>query len=47
MNPITGEQIGNTVKILSRIVENYDLVIYYKNASQYWVWLLDGQGKSV
>lgn len=44
MNPITGEQIGNTVKILSRIVENYDLVKYYKNASRYSVKILDEKG---
>ncbi len=43
-NPITGELKSNNITVLSRIVENYDLVKYYKNASKYSVKLLDEKG---
>lgn len=46
-NYMNGEQYSNRITILTTIVENYDLVKYYKNASQYRVRLLDGQGKPV
>ena len=36
-NPVTGEAQSNLVKVLPRIVENYDLVKRYRNASQYVV----------
>ena len=34
------------ITILSKLVENHDLVKYYKNASRYSVKLLDNQGKA-
>ena len=43
-NPYTGEEISNTVKILPNIVENKDLVKYYRNASQFTFKLLDDKG---
>ena len=46
-NLITGEQAGNNVTVLSKIVENYDLVKYYKNASKFSVKILDSQGYPV
>lgn len=47
LNPSTGQSRGTTITVLSSIVENYDLTKYYKNASQYSVRILDGQGKPV
>ena len=44
INPITGEQSANNITILSRLVENYDLVKYYRNASRYSVKVLDEKG---
>lgn len=38
---------SNKIKVLTTIVENYDLTKYYKNDSQYRVRLLDGQGNPV
>lgn len=46
-NPVTGENRGNTVTVLPKIVENYDLVKYYRNASQYTVKLLGNDGNAV
>lgn len=46
-NLVTGEQAGNNVTVLSKIVENYDLVKYYKNASKFSVKILDSQGHPV
>ena len=47
INPITGENAANNITVLSKITENYDLVKYYRNASQYTVKLLDDQGNAV
>lgn len=53
MNPINGEMTSNNVIVLSKIVENYDLVKYYRNDTQYVVKILDdfgnptGAGESV
>ena len=47
INPITGENAANNVTVLSKITENYDLVKYYRNASQYTVKILDNQGNAV
>ena len=47
MNPISGENATNNVTVLSNIVENYDLIKYYKNASQYSLRLLDDKGNPV
>ena len=43
-NPITGENGANNITILSRLVENNDLVKYYRNASRYSVKVLDEKG---
>ncbi|MBR6025087.1 MAG: Ig-like domain repeat protein [Methanobrevibacter sp.] len=43
-NPVTGENAANNITVLSRFVENNDLVKYYKNASKYSVKLLDEKG---
>ena len=45
INPITGEMVASTVKVLSRLVDNHDLVKYYKNASGYSVRLLSKTGQ--
>ena len=46
-NPVTGENKGTTINVLSTITENYDLTKYYKNDSQYRVRLLDSKGNPV
>ena len=43
-NPVTGEFTSNNITVLSRLVENYDLVKYYKNASRYSLKVLDEKG---
>ena len=43
-NPKTGEIKNNTITVLPRIVENNDLEKFYRNASQYWVKVLDDNG---
>ena len=43
-NPVTGENAANNIKVLSRLVDNNDLVKYYKNDSRYSVKLLDEKG---
>jgi hypothetical protein len=47
MNPVTGENAANNIKIISKIVENKDLVKYYKNDSQYYVKVLGDDGNPV
>ena len=46
-NLVNGELHSNKIKVLTTIVENYDLTKYYKNDSQYRVRLLDGRGNPV
>lgn len=46
-NPNTGEMSSNNIKVLPKIIENYDLVKYYKNDSQYTVKVLGNDGKAV
>lgn len=46
-NPVNGQQYSNTITVLPSIVENYDLVKYYRNSSQYLVKVLDSQGNAV
>ena len=43
-NPITDEVTANYVTVLSRLVDNHDLVKYYRNASSYSVKVLDEKG---
>ena len=46
-NPVTGEMYTNLITVLSTIVDNYDLVKYYKNDSQYFLRILDDEGNPV
>ena len=46
-NPVTGELKSNLVTVLSAIVENHDLNMYYRNGSQYVVKLLGSDGKAI
>ena len=43
-NPVTGENSASHITVLSRLVENNDLVKYYRNASRYSVKLVDEKG---
>ena len=44
-NPITGEMKSSRITVLSKFVENHDVVKYYRNASVYSIKLLDNHGK--
>lgn len=44
INLATGERVASLISVRSVIVDNYDLVKYYLNGSQYSVNLVDGQG---
>ena len=44
IHPLTGTSKNNTITVLPRIIENYDLEKYYKNNSQYIIKVLDDQG---
>ena len=46
-NLITGERASNNIKVLSLIVENKNLVKYYRNDSQYSVKILGDDGNPV
>ena len=45
-NPSTSEMATSIVKILPRLVENHDLVKYYRNASRYSVKVLSKSGNA-
>ena len=45
-NLVTGEQVGNTVEVLSKI-ETSDLVKYYQNDSKFSAKILDSQGTPI
>ena len=47
INNVTGENAANNITIIPRIVNNSDLVKYYRNESQYVVTLLCDDGKAV
>ena len=47
INPVNGEMHTNKVTVKPSIVNNRDLVKYYKNASQYVVTLIGANGKAV
>ena len=47
MNLQTGEMSSNNITVISRIIENYDLTKYYRNASQYTVKLIGEDGNAV
>ena len=46
INPVTGEDCANNITVIPLIVENKDLVKYYRNASQFVVKVLDSTGKA-
>lgn len=46
-NPVTGETANNTITVLSNIIENKDIIKYYKNATQYTVKIIGADGKAV
>ncbi len=47
INPITGDKTANNITVLSRLIENADLVKYFRNASQYTVKVIGDDGKAV
>ena len=47
VNPVTGEEVANTVKVLPNIIENNDLTKYYRNDSQFTFKLLDDKGNPI
>ena len=47
INPITGEYVENTVKVLSPISENKDLTIYFTSGSKFKVRIIAAGGKAV
>ncbi|WP_407413861.1 hypothetical protein, partial [Methanobrevibacter sp.] len=46
-NPSTGESSSNSITILPRIIENRDIIKYFKNGTQYTVKVLGDNGKPV
>ena len=46
-NPVTEENHGSIITVLSCIDENYNITKYYKNATQYSVRVLDANGNPV
>ena len=46
-NPNSTEMYTNIITVLPTIVENHDLIKYYRNDSQYSVKILDDEGKAV
>ncbi|WP_296866513.1 hypothetical protein [uncultured Methanobrevibacter sp.] len=47
INPVTGENAANNITVLSTVVENRDIVKYYRNATQYTVTVLGADGNPV
>ena len=47
INPVNNEMISNIIKVIPRIIENNDLVKYFKNNSQYRIKVLDDKGNAV
>ena len=47
INPVNGEMAANNITVLASIVNNEDLVKFYKNASQYVVTILGADGNPV
>lgn len=45
INPKTSEVISNTITVLSKIIENKDVLMYYRNSSKYSVTLLTDNGE--
>ena len=47
INPVTGENAANNITVLSTVVENRDIVKYYRNATQYTVTVLGADGNPI
>ena len=47
INPVTGENAANNITVLPNIVNNTDLVKYYRNDSQYYVTIIGDDGNPV
>ena len=47
INPVNGEMAANNITVIARIVDNTDLVKYYRNDSQYYVTVLGDDGNPV
>ncbi|WP_407378487.1 Ig-like domain repeat protein, partial [Methanobrevibacter sp.] len=47
MNLQTGEESSNNITVLAKIVENYDITKYYRNATHYTVKVLGDDGNPV
>ena len=47
INPETGENAANNITVISRLVENRDIVKYFRNATQYTVKVIGDDGKAV
>ena len=47
INGDTGETLGKSIVVKSVVIENRNLVKYYRNDSQYTVKILDGKGNSL
>ena len=47
MNTVTGENAANKITVIPRLIENRDIVKYYRNATQYTVKVIGDDGKAV
>ena len=47
INPETGENAANNITVLSKLVENRNIIKYFKNSTQYTVKVLGDNGKPV
>ncbi len=43
-NPVTGQMASNTITVKERIINNSDVTKFFKNATQYYVTVLDDEG---
>ena len=43
-NPVTGQMMSNNITVISRLIENNDIVKYYRNATQYTLKVVDDTG---
>jgi len=47
INPVTGQYVENNVEVLSSIVENKDVIMYFNNGDSYKVRIIGFDGKAV
>ncbi len=47
INLVTGEKTANNITVIPRIIENNDIIKYYRNGTQYTVKILGGDGNPV